>query len=29
MGATKDDFDSVTAIHPTVSEEIVTVRSNL
>lgn len=26
MGATKKDFDSCVAIHPTVSEELVTLR---
>ena len=27
MGATKEDFDSVCAVHPTVSEELVTMKT--
>ena len=27
MGATKEDFDRTVAVHPTVSEELVTMRS--
>ena len=27
MGATKEDFDATVAVHPTMSEEIVTMRS--
>jgi glutathione reductase (NADPH) len=27
MGATKEDFDRTVAVHPTISEELVTMRS--